>query len=190
MPPQGYSDPVVAKNGDGGSARTPKINEDVPLPGVQATERIIPLAVPSDWFQAGADTLGTSLLQLGAVTKGEDGELRPANTEALARFYRGVLPTRARPSLRHVADLDINVYPLLSDVGPMRGPDNAPLSDAALLPRRHVVTEPEDLDVQRRRRSGYIDALAARASSVPQPAPGGRADSILGGFKRSVSHSQ
>src|SRR5690348_13324020 len=118
MPLPDLTNPVVADaiaefgGGDAGAAS--KINYNVPLPGVFASNRITPLSVSTDWFQDGVVLrIGTSLLQLGVVD-GDEGVLRSINAERLAEFYRLALPAAARPSLRLVADVGGDVFPLFS----------------------------------------------------------------------------
>ena len=169
---------AIAEFGGSDSGAASKINYNVPLPGVFASNRITPLSVPAEWFQDGVVRMGTSLLQLGVVD-GDQGILRSINGERLAEFYRLALPAAARPSLRLVADVGGDVFPLFSQLEAPRALDGSQFDDQALLPRRRILSEPEDVDLQRTRRASYIEALVNRVTSMPQPQAGGQSQPVI-----------
>jgi hypothetical protein len=166
-----------------------------PLPGAYAWDRVVVLDLPDDWFLDGAKTAGQSLFDLGIV-RGDQQRVTAVNREQLEMFYRDVLPSTVRPSLSLVAEVGGEVSPLLAMVQPQREtpirlerPGLAAEAIAAganggdaVLERRRIISEPEDLDIQRIRINSYLQKLATRQgafeaaerpiTSIVMPAPG------------------
>ncbi|HEY7076485.1 MAG TPA: hypothetical protein VH418_14000 [Solirubrobacteraceae bacterium] len=150
-----------------------RIDYDVPLPGAQPLDRVVPIELPSDWFADGSSRAGTSLIELGVV-QGDEGRLEAIRADRLALLYRRLLPAAARPAKRLVADAGGDVEPLLSDATGGRGDTLRSLAaddrGADVLERRRIVAEPDDVELQRRRRDSYVQSLAdQQAQSVPPP---------------------
>ena len=79
-----------------------------------------------------------------------------------------------------MADVGGNVFPLLGQFGPATTAlDGSQFDDSALLPRRRILSEPEDVDLQGTRRTSYIEALVNRVTSMPQPQAGGRSQPAI-----------
>ena len=167
---------IVTFGGHGGPTPASRIDYDVPLPGTHPVTRVVPIEFPKDWFAAGSDRAGTSLIQLGIV-EGDENALRAIQPDKLAAFYRRMLPATARPSLRLVADVGGEVEPLLTDAKAPRLPREelralARDDDSALdvLERRRIVAEPDDVDRQRRRKESYFEKLAEQeVATVQEP---------------------
>jgi hypothetical protein len=163
--------PVAADNlasfGPGQAGKPAKINYNIPLPGAYSVDRVVELELPADWFSAAARGAGTSLLDLGVV-QGDQGRLVSVNTERLAQYYRRAIPATARPSLRLVAEVGGDVEPLLNQTASpdLRRADNGGEAQVDLKYRMQVVSEPEDVDVQRIRVDSYIQRLAEREGSI------------------------
>ncbi|MCX4767669.1 hypothetical protein OG562_43305 [Streptomyces sp. NBC_01275] len=156
----------LAAFGPGEEGRAARLNYDVPLPGAYSWDRLVGAQVPADWFVDGARRLGRSLLELGVVT-GDEGRLVSVDRAKLAQLYRRLLPPTARPSLRLVAEVGGVVEPLLDQDGPGRRQGlqaEGRLVDP--LPRRALVAEPDDVDLQRIRTESFLDRLAERESAV------------------------
>ncbi|MEU6371165.1 hypothetical protein ABZ876_37140 [Streptomyces sp. NPDC046931] len=168
------SDDIARFGGNGQPSPVAKINYNVPLPGAYTINRIVPMEIPGEWFSEGSTRLGSSLIDLGVV-QGDENSLRGIDIERLAQFYRRTLPPTARPSLRHVAKVDGDVEPLLTDATrPGSKGDVQRLAadhdtDAlSVLERRQLVAEPDDVEVQRRRVRSYIDRLSdAQSAAIP-----------------------
>jgi len=161
----------------GKAGKAAGINYDVPLPGSYNWGRVVPLALPGDWFTDIARRSGTSLLQLGVV-KGDQGQLTAIDRDRLAQLYQRVLPAAAKPSLRLVAQVGGTVNPLLDVVG---APHLAPAAEGSdnvrdrLISRRYANAEPEDVSVQRMRVDSYVAKLADREAAVTVPTGQGTA---------------
>lgn len=170
MPLTDLITPIVAeqltKFGPGEGGKAAQINYNVPLPGAHEWDRVVPLELPPEWFSDAARRVGTSLLDLGVV-QGDQGRLTGINRERLAQFYRRALPAAARPALRLVAEVGGEVEPLLGQVAQAVGREEAVDIRAALLDRRHVLAEPDDLVRQGVRTDSYLERLADREAALP-----------------------
>jgi hypothetical protein len=176
MPLPDLFTPVIANElasfGGGSASKSAKINYDVALPGSYSWNRIVPLDIDPAVFVEAASAAGTSLLALGVV-QGERGRLKAINSGLLADFYHRALPVTARPSLRHVAQVGGEVAPLLNDAAQSREPRSdhaaATVDGLGLLQRRAIVSEPDDVVIQRRRVDSYLGRLAATEATVAIP---------------------
>jgi len=183
---------IAEFGGNGRPSPVAKINYNVPLPGSFSVNRVVPLDLPAEWFNRDSHRYGTSLIELGVV-QGDEGALRAVDPQRLARFYERVLPASARPSLRHVAKVNGEVEPLLTDAmtgtadsGQARLPGGDPRmlvgeggqprllaadtgqQGLGILDRRRIIAEPDDVEVQRRRTRSYVERLSeTQANGIP-----------------------
>jgi hypothetical protein len=152
------SDDIARFDGDGRASPPSKIDYNLPLPGAYPINRIVPLELDVQLFKGESATMGDSLVDMGVIQ--QDG--RTIDSDRLALFYRRALPVDARPSKLAVARVGGEVLPLLADLGREPGPAPSLImrgGEPDLLERRRVAAEPDDVEIQRRRTTSYIDRL-------------------------------
>jgi prepilin-type processing-associated H-X9-DG protein len=143
---------------DGNAAsNAASIKYSVPLPGAYSFGRIVPCAVPDDWFKAEAKSAGTSLMDLGvAKVDANDNKILSLDGEKLKLLFRNVVSHTARPSMRLASEANVRLT--ITD----------PKSPAAPVSEGTVAqgSDGESLDVQNIRRDKFLDAMADSSSAA------------------------
>ena len=152
----------LARFGDGapgGANRSATINYNVPLPGSYSWERVVPLALPVEWFQQESAKAGTPFREVAGIEVNAEGEVQRIDAKRLAELYRRQLAPYARPSVGLAAQVGAVVNPPPIARADVDQPIVGGIANR-MRPVEGLILASEDISAQVVNRQMYLDQLA------------------------------